>query len=451
MTSEYIKSLSEYSALSSIRFERFYRNKALGLECQEEIKNTYVEELYQNGYIENKDIDLDKLQESPFSLFEDKESHYLLWLCHCIVYDGKSLLSWINDYINNISNITRGGINTYKRNGWTVHVLYVYQLVNYNFAYNVLPVATKWDFNAKSIIDSFGNEYRGLTNEAKFILKIACFMHDIGVQIDVNDHELLGVPLVEKNYSLLKISDKSLLNNNIQFTKEELVFILKIIVGNHQLINHIAAEVSDFVIFKKICEIKSMVASENVKKFFTNEFSNVMYLLGAADMMAVDDLLLSEIKFDEITEAKEYIQRIIVSNDYIRDYKRYGIRRLKCFLNDSLKNVPDELIMSMIYENKCNTDQLLQFMYEVQGICYGVAAIKPMNDFPLTIKFICALYRMVIKRTVDYKNVLIKINSDFCNDYIKQLLCNSIDIVDKILNYELVIQSEKFIFIVRLK
>ena len=388
MTNDYIKTLEEYKQLSRIRFERFYRNRALGLECQEEINNVYTQELIQNGCITKKNIDLVKLQESPFSLFGDKESHYLLWLCYCIKYEDKNLLSWINGYINSISSVIRGGINTYKRSGWPVHVLYVYQLVNYNFAYNVLPVAFKWDFDAKSIIASFGNEYRKLSNTAKFVLKIACFIHDIGVQIAVNDHELLGVPLVEENYSVLKVTSQDLANNNVQLSTEELIYILQVIVGNHQIINQVAAEVSDYIIYEKICEIKDESASDNIKKFITTEFSSVMYLLGAADMMAVDDSLLSEIKFDEISEAKEYIQRMIVGNEYVRDYKKYGIKRLKCFVNDSLKKVSDEEINALIRKNGCNSDELLKFMYEVQGIIYGVAAIKPLNDLELSIKFI---------------------------------------------------------------
>ena len=89
-------------------------------------------------------------------------------------------------------------------------------------------------------------------------------------------------------------------------------------------------------------------------------------------------------------------------------------------------------------------------MYEVQGISYGVAAIKPLNDLELSIKFIGALYRMVTKNTIDYKNVLIKIDSGFCNEYIRQLLLESIEIIDKRLNYKLIIESKKYIFIVRL-
>ncbi len=450
MTNEYIKKLEEYKQLSGIRFERFYRNKALGLECQEEISNIYTQELCQNGYIIKKEIDLAELQKSPFSLFEDKESHYLLWLCYCIKYEGKSLLSWINDYINSISNVIRGGINTYKRNGWPVHVLYVYQLVNYNFAYNVLPVAFNWDFDVKSIMSSFSNEYRKLSNAAKFILKIACFIHDIGVKIAVNDHELLGVPLVEENYSILKVTSKDLEINDIPFSEKELIYILQIIVGNHQLINQVAAEVSDYIIYEKICEIKNKSNSDNINNFINVEFSSVMYLLGAADMMAVDDSLLSEIKFDEISEAKEYIQAIISGNDYIRDYKKYGIKRLKCFVNDNLKNVPNKIINDIIRKNGCNDDELLKFMYEVQGISYGIAAIKPLNDLELSIKFIVILYNMATKNTMDFKNVFIKIDSGFSSEYIKQLLLESIETIEKKLHYNLILESSKYIFAIQL-
>lgn len=450
MTSDYVKSLKEYNLLSEIRFERFYRNWALGLACREEIKNACVKELCQNGCVVINEIDLAKLRETPYSLFADKESHYLLWLCYCIKYQGKSLLAWMNEYIDNLSNIIRGGINTYKRNGWSVHVLYVYQLVNYNFAHNVMPVAVNWDFDAKRVIVFFRNEYGMLSDTAKFVLKIACFIHDIGAQIAVNDHELLGVSLVEENYAKLKITDRDLVNENVLLSQSELINILQMIVGNHQLINQVAAEVSDYIIYEKVNEIKNKSSSERIKRFIAEEFVRVMYLLGAADMMAVDDLLLSAIKFEEMSEAKEYIQKIITDNDYVRDYKKYGMRRLKCFVNDRLKEASDEIIRGLVDKNDCNYDELLRFMYEVQEISYGIAAIKPLNDLPLTIAFISALYRMVIKYTANYKNILIKIDSGFSEKYIRHLFSEAAEEIDRNLDYKIRKETFGYIFTVRL-
>lgn len=451
MTSNYIKSLVEYDQLSGIRFERFFRNRALLLECQEEINNEYVQELCENGSIVKQEIDLDKLQESPFSLFEDKESFYLLWLCHCINYKGKSLLSWINNYINNISGIQRGGINTYKRNGWTVHVLYVYQLVNYNFAYNIMPTAINWEFDAKYIFSSFFKEYNELSNTAKFVLKIACFIHDIGVQIAVNDHETLGVPLVKNSYEELKVTKQDLIGNGVYLSEEELLQVLEVIVGNHQIINQVAGEVSDYIIYTKVCQIRKKLSSKEASKFMVTEFSKVMYLLGAADMMAVDDSLLSNIKFDEIGEAKKYIQEIITNGNYGRNYRKYGIKRLKCLVNDDLKNVPDDTIIDLIKSYGCSCEELLKFMYEVQGISYGVAAIKPLNDLSLTVKFACVLYRMVSAHTIEYEHVFIKIDSGFEKEYIKELLAMPVEDINKKLIYHLMKKTMIYQFTVQLK
>ena len=57
---------------------------------------------------------------------------------------------------------------------------------------------------------------------------------------------------------------------------------------------------------------------------------------------------------------------------------------------------------------------------------------------------------MVTKNTTDYKNVLIKIDSEFCNDYIKQLLSESVEAIDKKLHYNLIMEVEKYTFTVRL-
>ena len=126
MTSAYLKNLAIYKALKTVSFERFYRNRALNIECKEDITNRFIKELCENGFISIDDINIEVLHNQPFSIFEDEESWYLLWLTQCIRFRGKSLLSELNGYIEKVSMVQRGGINSYKRNGWDVHILYVY-------------------------------------------------------------------------------------------------------------------------------------------------------------------------------------------------------------------------------------------------------------------------------------------------------------------------------------
>lgn len=143
MTIEYLKELPEFRSLKGICFERFYRNIALKLSCEETITDEYAEQLCRTGYIE---LDNDESMEwkgvMPAVFFEP-DSSMILWFLQCTRKGKKSLLASINSYIAQIAMITRGGINTYKRNGWDVHVLYVYQLVNYNFSQDVIPMACR--------------------------------------------------------------------------------------------------------------------------------------------------------------------------------------------------------------------------------------------------------------------------------------------------------------------
>lgn len=422
MTIEYLKELPEFRSLKGICFERFYRNIALKLSCEETITDEYAEQLCRTGYIE---LDNDESMEwkgvMPAVFFEP-DSSMILWFLQCTRKGKKSLLASINSYIAQIAMITRGGINTYKRNGWDVHVLYVYQLVNYNFSQDVIPMAYKWDFDIQPIIHDFYVTYHKLSKDARFILNIGSFIHDIGVTIAINDHERKGIPLVERFYKELNISEECLKENAIDLKTNEIIKILKVIVGYHQLVNQIAAEVSDKVIFNKIREIKILMDSERLREFFDKDFCEVMYLLAAADVMAVDDSLLSKVKFDEMTESFEYLQSLTKGNEYIRDIKKYGIKRFKCLINDSLKDIEDALLDQLIEDYGIESRDIWNFMYHIQGMSYGVAAIKPLNSVEMALKFVGGLFLLVKEYTNEYENVMINIKADFDNTYIRRLL-----------------------------
>lgn len=424
MTIESLKTLPEYVSLNNICYERFYRNLALGFSNVESKADEYTQQLYSLGYVELDKCHVANLEKVMPAIFFDADSSNLLWFLQCCRTGSTSLLATINSYIRQISTIKRGGINTYKRNGWDVHVLYVYQLINYNFSKNIIPKALKWNFDVEPIISQFHQVYHELSLTSKFILNIGSFIHDIGVTIAINNHELRGIPLVEQYYHELRISSDVLKDHNIEMNQDEIITALKLLVGNHQIINQIAAEVSDKIIWKKVQKIKESLNSEKLEKFLTQDFSKVMYLLGAADVMAVDDSLLSNVKYDEMTESFHYLQSLIDNGDYNRNKMKYGIKRLKCFISDDLKDISDEHLCRLIAEHGASADSIWNFIYNVQEINYGVAAIKPLNDLNLTVKFIISLYLLITKYTNDYSKVVVNIRADFDSAYIEELLRN---------------------------
>lgn len=422
MTIEMLKNFLIQTSLDKIRYERFYRNRALELPCSETITNEYTKQLCEQGFVDINNDDITDVGNLMSSILFDSDSSNLLWFCQCVHIKNKSILALINSYIDQISKIKRGGINTYKRNGWEVHVLYVYQLINYNFSKNIVPIAYHWEFDVCPIFEYFHTLYNSLSNSAKFILNIGSFIHDIGVTIAINDHETKGIPLVEKYYLELGISESDLKENNIKMTQHEIIVILKILVGHHQLINQVAAEVSDKIINNKLQLIKKNLCSSGLKDFLNTEFIKIMYLLAAADMMAVDDSLLSNIKFKEITDASQYLQGIVMGKSYIRDKTKYGIQRFKCFLNDKLKTIRDEDLDHLIIGYGIQPELIWHFMYDIQVISYGVAAIKPLNDTVLATKFIAALYLIVTKYNKNYSDIAVCIKADFDADFIKEIL-----------------------------
>lgn len=230
-----------------INYGKVFRKLAL---CEDNIED--LSEFEKELYFNNGEISI----KEPFPVFEkeqfaniffDDNSAKILWILKCEKSDENKLYKFC-DYLKSVSSTKRGGLNVYKRMGWDVHVLYAYQMVSENFAkcLNLDIPGAPTDFSL------YHNIYKILSNEAKFILKIATFLHDVGVVDGVSDHEIKGVRWVEQRYYELGITDTLLEQNGIFIPTYEIVELLKIIVGSHQIMNQIGSEISDVSIFAYI-------------------------------------------------------------------------------------------------------------------------------------------------------------------------------------------------------
>jgi hypothetical protein len=361
------------------------------------------------------------------SIFFEIDAPYLLWLCKCLQTTNGSLLSNMNSYICAVQKTIRGGLNTYKRIGWDAHILYVCQLTSQNFAEGIPSCAYQWNFDVHHIFDYFKEVYFSLSKTSRYILRVGSFLHDIGVTLGVKDHEEKGIPLVEKYYSELGITDKQLLSNTIALNTDEAISSIRAIVGNHQIINQIAAEASDLYIYEKISAIRdSFSFSANLMSIFQEEFVDVMLLLAAADMMAVDDSLLSEEKFEELVEARKFLKQISHGGIYEREHRKYGIRRLISLLPDANKKSAEPIIVEYM-DSTTNGNEIYEFLYQIKSISYAMAAIKPLNNTHKSIKLFhwCNL----IARTVQtpLSNLILKFDPDINTDKLGKILEAGID------------------------
>lgn len=373
MLVEFLRRMGAKYRLESVQFEKIAR--AIALERSDD--PLFFDRVYLTH--EEERAFLGCSGEFGALLFEE-DAPYLLWLCKCLHTNAGALLPVMSSYIRAIQNTKRAGLNTYKRIGWDAHVLYVCQLTSHSFAAGIPPRAYEWDFDIQPIFDRFKSMTRTLSDASRFLLRIGSFLHDIGVTLGVRDHEENGAPLTERYYGELGISAAQLRRAGIALTADEVICVTKALVGNHQIINQVSAEASDRYICDKIMAIKlSFSSSPALRGLFSEEFADVMLMLAAADVMAVDDSLLSREKFEELMEAGAFLKSIISTGEHEREPGRYGLKRLVSLLPDSDKQDAEQVITR--YADALNVGpDLYDFLYHVRLIGYAMTAVKQLGD-----------------------------------------------------------------------
>lgn len=400
MLIEELRKLPAYNFLKKVDVAREFRKLSLDLKVAEKLDNLMIK-----SDISEDQINSWKLEFG--SIFMEDDSSYLLWVCRCTYIKKNTLLSLLNEQIKLLSSVKRYTLNTYKRVGWDIHVLYVYQLVNYNFLYNIIPKSVEWKFDIKKIISFFHVLRSGLSCNADFLIKIGCFIHDVGVTIAVKGHESLGVDLVDKIYEQLQVSHNYLSQNNITLRYEDIIVFLKVIVGNHQLINQVTAEASDEYIEEKMKFIKKQLSyCKATKKIYYDEFVEMMMLLAVADLMGVDDLLLTEFKMTEIFESYNYLKMIVEEKDVRRDPQIYGAKRTIALLPERYKQKGDEELKRILDMFGCRQNEFFSFIYNVKYMSYVMAAVKALDNIELSIKLLISCMFICEKEQLGEKIVI---------------------------------------------
>lgn len=418
--SENIRLLGNKYQLVTVNFEKMFRDNAL--------LKTNMESFKCDIEISKKEFQTIISLKTQFgNLFFESDSFLLFWICKCLSYNKKSLLSYLNNYISLVCNTKRGGLNTYKLNGWDVHILYVYQLINYNISNIIIPKAYHWYFDVIPFFKFINSLYLNLSKEAKFILKMGGFLHDIGVTIQVKDHETLGANITEEFYDELNIEEHQITKLGIDLEYHEIIVAIKEIIGNHQIINQISAEVSDKYIYDKIEKIRNSFSfSTRLCRILQDDFVELMTILAIADMMAVDDSLLTESKINEIKESFDFLKKIINTGVYTRNHKTYAIKRLISLLADDLKSSSKDIIYNYLRTCQDAGASLTEFLYNVKFLSYGMAAIKPLHNTEKTLKLIEFCNLIYLKSNITLSDLVFKFNPDI-----------NLNKLDNILNYSI--------------
>ena len=124
----------------NFQYDKFYKEMGLKYKKTKKTENNLInkEKIKKlNELLNNVDININYLKYDFINMLKSKDSSKYLWILYSKYENGENYIDKISNTLKQENTIIRGGINTYKLNGWMAHSLYVYQIVNYNIAYNI--------------------------------------------------------------------------------------------------------------------------------------------------------------------------------------------------------------------------------------------------------------------------------------------------------------------------
>lgn len=378
----------------NFNYDKFYREMGLQLKIAKtddesnlikKAKAKELEELLDNIY-----IDINILKCNFVNILKSEESSKYLWILYSKYENGENYIDKISNILKQENKIIRGGINTYKLNGWMTHSLYVYQIINYNIAYNKEIINFNGEKENIQQIKELYEIYNKLNKNSKFLLKIFALIHDIGVIEDVKFHDKLGAKYVTK-----VLDEIGIYNSNVSLDLKDFTKILQEVIKYHTLITSLSSESSDLYVqneYKKLLEeLPKSDFSYTIKK----EIPQILLLLAYGDVIAVDESLMNIEKYKRIKECFNFFKQITYGEKTSRNKEMVAIERICDIVGE---NKIENLTMNFNYIlNKYNIEkrQFIDDMYNIKLMRYTAPLMKTLKNTEMTIKILHELFELI--------------------------------------------------------
>lgn len=379
----------------NFNYDKYYREFALKLKslCSEEerdnLRKAEQEKLSNSNNIQ---INLEELKDNFINLLVDENSEKYLWILYSKYQNNENYIDKISNILKKENQVIRSGTNTYKINGWMAHTLYVYQISNYNIAKNVEIVNFNGNKDCKKQLEELNKLYKNLSVEAKFLLRVFCLIHDIGVIEDVKYHDSLGAKYVEEVLEEIGLTQKKLEKNNINISLKNFTKILQGIIKYHTLITSLSAESNDDYV-----EYAYRNLIENIPhiEIIRNQIPEILFIMAYGDIIAVDESLMDIEKYQRTKECYIFFKEITENRPHIRNKEKIAIDRI-CDTAGKIKydNLKQELDF-ILEKNNIDKDEFLENMYNIRLMRYTGPLMKTVNDVSITIKIYNELFKLI--------------------------------------------------------
>ena len=407
-------------------YDKFYRKVGLMLkkiETEEEkkqVKETIKKEL--NIMLASIEIDINVLKDNFIKLILDEKSSKLLWILYSKYKDEENYIDKISDILKQTNEVTRGGINTYKINGWMAHSLYVYQIVNYNIANNIEIANFNGNKENKEQINELHGIYQKLSKTSKFVLKIFTLIHDIGVIDDVKFHDKLGVKYVNKVLQEIGVNQDMLDKENISIDEQNLLKTLQQIIKYHTLITSLSSESSDLYVKGEYDKLLSGLIE-------VKEIPKILMLFAYGDVIAVDESIMDMNKYENIRQCYEFFEQISNGQKIIRDKEKVAIERISDIVGENeIQNLVAKLTATLEKYN-INKTQFIEDMYNIKLMRFTSPLMKTLKNTEMSIRIFYELFELIGKlnskeELKDYTIIFVPDRSE--SDFVKQINNNNL-------------------------
>lgn len=385
------KDIMQNNILSEFDFPVYYRERGKLINnniaklppiCPEKIDRLFS----------NIEINFDKLKKDIFDILDIDKGYIILWYLNSVKVKNNSILDQVSPFFKKINEIKRGGINTYKQNGWMVHVLYVYQLISFNIPNDLMPTSFNVDdYELRNTFHVMNRLYWNMKEESRLVLRVLALIHDIGIVDGVQNHDRDGEKYVVNVLNDLSIDEAALQKYEVNYTT--FVELLEIFVANHTLINKISAEESDLCIYEK-CDLilKRLKKCNDFTDDQYRDIAPIFLLIGMMDLIAVDDSLFTVTKFELAYNSYAFLNNIFMKKKYIRKKEDVALMRLQLMLPDNLYTALYEESIFLMKRLNIPVDEFWSGLFDVYEFEYATAFLKLLNNLEYVL---IVLYKMI--------------------------------------------------------
>lgn len=331
------------------------------------------------------------LRSSWKELFSCQDSAAALWALYLARGENQgSSLCELLPSLEAIRPVYRNGLNIYKLNGWVVHVLVGYSFVTHHIPNGTLPDTVDWDEGVRTFQARLQVVYSGLSSSTKTLLAVAFLGHDIGVRVEIRNHDLHGVPLVPAYLSELGMDDRTK-----PVAVPDLEWRVTCLVRFHALMNRVGVELRDAKVGRQLFDfLKSDGKLETDRRaFVVDELPSLLTLLGTADLVAVNDELLTTQKASKIMAGFSRLETIVQSLGESADGavdEAEGLERIVNFLPDP-GGVQDEGDVEQLLASGTNASDFLRSFAALGEIDFGQSLLPRLRNNEQVVRLFAAL------------------------------------------------------------